>query len=204
MFGPREMLLSSNEPVVRQFLNGQRQGPIGMAEEKDAGELAAEAAGGEELGKIPPIPEQLPTSDGRQRESQRAPGSWLREHGVVPPAGSFPGLDVELPQPSGDGRTGWTGERPPTPTSASAGGRPLSSRVPAQDTAAADDHDDADSADDIDDADDADDTTVLPAARRPGARRPAGAVSVLDEPEPEAPRRARRSLKPAPRRRSES
>jgi phospholipid/cholesterol/gamma-HCH transport system ATP-binding protein len=26
MFGPREMLLSSNEPVVRQFLNGQRQG----------------------------------------------------------------------------------------------------------------------------------------------------------------------------------
>ena len=104
MFGPREMLLSSNEPVVRQFLNGQRQGPIGMAEEKDAGELAAEAAGGEELGKIPPIPEQLPTSDGRRRDSQRAPGSWLREHGVVPPAGSFPGLDVELPQPSGDGR----------------------------------------------------------------------------------------------------
>ncbi len=41
MFGPREMLLSSNEPVVRQFLNAQRQGPIGMAEEKDAGELAA-------------------------------------------------------------------------------------------------------------------------------------------------------------------
>jgi len=43
MFGPREMLLSSTEPVVRQFLNAQRFGPIGMAEEKDATELAAEA-----------------------------------------------------------------------------------------------------------------------------------------------------------------
>jgi phospholipid/cholesterol/gamma-HCH transport system ATP-binding protein len=35
MFGPREVLLTSDEPVVRQFLNGQRHGPIGMAEEKD-------------------------------------------------------------------------------------------------------------------------------------------------------------------------
>jgi phospholipid/cholesterol/gamma-HCH transport system ATP-binding protein len=115
MFGPREMLLSSNEPVVRQFLNGQRQGPIGMAEEKDAGELAAEAAGGGELGKLPPIPEQLPTSDGRPRETQRPPGSWLREHDVVPPAGSFPGLELDLPQSDGSDRTGWTGDTPPVP-----------------------------------------------------------------------------------------
>ena len=43
MFGPREMLLSSEEPVVRQFLNAQTIGPIGMSEEKDADELAAEA-----------------------------------------------------------------------------------------------------------------------------------------------------------------
>src|SRR5690606_32555554 len=42
MFGPREMCLCSQEPVVRQFLNAQRFGPIGMAEEKDADELAAE------------------------------------------------------------------------------------------------------------------------------------------------------------------
>jgi len=115
MFGPREMLLSSNEPVVRQFLNGQREGPIGMAEEKDAGELAAEAAEGGGLGELPPIPEQLPTSDGHPRESQRPPGSWLMEHGVVPPAGSFPGLDVEVPEQQGDGPTGWTGEEPPAP-----------------------------------------------------------------------------------------
>ena len=42
MFGPREMLLSSEEPVVRQFLNAQTIGPIGMSEEKDADELEAE------------------------------------------------------------------------------------------------------------------------------------------------------------------
>jgi phospholipid/cholesterol/gamma-HCH transport system ATP-binding protein len=114
MFGPREMLLSSNEPVVRQFLNAQRQGPIGMAEEKDAAELAAEAEGGQELPPIPPIPLQLFTSDGRMRNTQRPPGSWLREHGVVPPAGSFAGADVDVPV--GDGRaTGWNGTTPPTP-----------------------------------------------------------------------------------------
>jgi hypothetical protein len=110
MFGPREMLLSSNEPVVRQFLNGQRQGPIGMAEEKDAGELAAEAESGEEQAKLPPIPVQLPTSDGRIRNTQRPPGSWLKEHGVVPPPGSFEGIDVDVP--SGKGPTGWDGEIP--------------------------------------------------------------------------------------------
>ncbi|MCU1672845.1 MAG: transporter ATP-binding protein, partial [Frankiales bacterium] len=111
MFGPREMLLSSNEPVVRQFLNGQRQGPIGMAEEKDAGELAAEAESGEEQAVLPPIPEQLPTSDGRIRNTQRPPGAWLLEHGVVPPEGSFAGLQgVEVP--TGSGPTGWSGEVP--------------------------------------------------------------------------------------------
>ncbi|WP_040857160.1 ABC transporter ATP-binding protein, partial [Nocardia niigatensis] len=30
MFGPREVLLTSEEPVVKQFLNGRMQGPIGM------------------------------------------------------------------------------------------------------------------------------------------------------------------------------
>ncbi|MET9972874.1 ABC transporter ATP-binding protein, partial [Streptomyces sp. NPDC006356] len=39
MFGPREELLTSDEPVVRQFLNGRMQGPIGMAEEKDAAQV---------------------------------------------------------------------------------------------------------------------------------------------------------------------
>jgi phospholipid/cholesterol/gamma-HCH transport system ATP-binding protein len=44
MFGPREVLLTSDEPVVDQFLNGRREGPIGMAEEKDAAQVEAELA----------------------------------------------------------------------------------------------------------------------------------------------------------------
>jgi phospholipid/cholesterol/gamma-HCH transport system ATP-binding protein len=44
MFGPREVLLTSDEPVVEQFLNGRRIGPIGMTEEKDEATAAAEAA----------------------------------------------------------------------------------------------------------------------------------------------------------------
>jgi phospholipid/cholesterol/gamma-HCH transport system ATP-binding protein len=89
MFGPREMLLSSQEPVVRQFLNAQTVGPIGMSEEKDADELEVELERGVELSPLPPIPLQLEPSDGRSRLSQRPPGSWCREHGVTPPPGSF-------------------------------------------------------------------------------------------------------------------
>jgi phospholipid/cholesterol/gamma-HCH transport system ATP-binding protein len=87
MFGPREMLLSSEEPVVRQFLNAQTIGPIGMSEEKDADELAAEA--GQELPPLPPIALQLGTSDGSPRRAQRRPGEWCRTNGITPPPGSF-------------------------------------------------------------------------------------------------------------------
>ena len=48
MFGPREVLLTSDHPVITQFVNGRRVGPIGMSEEKDEVTLAlerAEAAG---------------------------------------------------------------------------------------------------------------------------------------------------------------
>jgi phospholipid/cholesterol/gamma-HCH transport system ATP-binding protein len=89
MFGPREMLLSSSEPVVRQFLNAQRVGPIGMAEEKDAGEREAEAAAGVRLPPLPPIPMQLQPSNGLPRRAERPPGQWCWEHGVTPPLGSF-------------------------------------------------------------------------------------------------------------------
>jgi phospholipid/cholesterol/gamma-HCH transport system ATP-binding protein len=98
MFGPREMLLSSEEPVVRQFLNAQRQGPIGMAEEKDADELAQEQADGHEMPPLPPVPLQLPTSQGNARRTQRPPGSWCRENGVTPPPGSFESHSTAAPQ----------------------------------------------------------------------------------------------------------
>ena len=90
MFGPREMLLSSQEPVVRQFLNARRQGPIGMAEEKDAAELEAEKDQGE-LPPLPPIPPQIEPSNGEARRTQRPAGQWLKENNVTPPPGSFTG-----------------------------------------------------------------------------------------------------------------
>jgi phospholipid/cholesterol/gamma-HCH transport system ATP-binding protein len=76
MFGPREVLLTSDEPVVDQFLNGRREGPIGMAEEKDAALVEAELAqlglgGAAGMGGSPPLghpaaalPPQLTPSPG--------------------------------------------------------------------------------------------------------------------------------------------
>ena len=82
MFGPREMLLSSQEPVVRQFLNAQRVGPIGMSEEKDADELAAERDTSCRRCRRSRV--QLEPSDGsaRGRPSAR-PGDWCRANGVT-------------------------------------------------------------------------------------------------------------------------
>ncbi|QKG20554.1 ABC transporter ATP-binding protein [Actinomadura verrucosospora] len=87
MFGPREMVLSSTHPAVNQFFNARREGPIGMAEEKDQAEVASEAHA--PLAMPGPIPPQLMPSDGSVRPGMRRPGQWLREHGVTPPPGSF-------------------------------------------------------------------------------------------------------------------
>lgn len=101
MFGPREMLLSSEEPAVRQFLNAQTVGPIGMSEEKDADELAAEDHS--TLPPLPPIALQLMPSDGRLRPTQAAPGAWCAANGVTPPPGSFldDGSSFVTPAPIG-------------------------------------------------------------------------------------------------------
>lgn len=70
MFGPREVLLTSDEPAVKQFLNGRRIGPIGMSEEKDQATAAAEAAamaagqGDGGLEEIEGVPPQLTTTPG--------------------------------------------------------------------------------------------------------------------------------------------
>jgi phospholipid/cholesterol/gamma-HCH transport system ATP-binding protein len=91
MFGHRDELLSSDEPVVRQFLNGRRQGPIGMAEEKDAAALAAEADEGFEAPDLPPIEPQLLPTEGLIRTSMRSPhGShaFLLDERKETPAGA--------------------------------------------------------------------------------------------------------------------
>jgi phospholipid/cholesterol/gamma-HCH transport system ATP-binding protein len=43
-FGPRELMLTSQNPVIAQFLEGRRIGPIGMAEEKDEATIEIEQA----------------------------------------------------------------------------------------------------------------------------------------------------------------
>ena len=85
MFGPREQLLTSQEPVVRQFLNGRREGPIGMSEEKDVAQVEAEMAalearGGDSHNGVGPkgacggdaVPPQLTPTEGLpERKAER-------------------------------------------------------------------------------------------------------------------------------------
>jgi phospholipid/cholesterol/gamma-HCH transport system ATP-binding protein len=80
MFGPREVLLTSDEPVVGQFLNGRRIGPIGMSEEKDESTMAEEQAmiesghhhgGVEEIEGVPPQISATPGMPERQGAIRR-------------------------------------------------------------------------------------------------------------------------------------
>jgi phospholipid/cholesterol/gamma-HCH transport system ATP-binding protein len=68
MFGPREVLLTSDNPVITQFVNGRKVGPIGMSEEKDEATLASELANGTAAGKqsdeLPALVPQLVPSPG--------------------------------------------------------------------------------------------------------------------------------------------
>jgi phospholipid/cholesterol/gamma-HCH transport system ATP-binding protein len=80
MFGPREVLLTSDEPVVRQFLNGRRIGPIGMSEEKDEATMAEEQAhieaghhdgGTDEVEGVPPQISATPGMPERKGAARR-------------------------------------------------------------------------------------------------------------------------------------
>ncbi|GAA2330278.1 ABC transporter ATP-binding protein [Saccharopolyspora halophila] len=68
MFGPREVLLTSEEQAVVQFLNGRPDGPIGMTEEKDTALVEAELAKNGRA-EVPPMMEQLPVSPGLPERS---------------------------------------------------------------------------------------------------------------------------------------
>ncbi|EUA68067.1 ABC transporter family protein [Mycobacteroides abscessus subsp. bolletii 1513] len=78
MFGPREVLLTSDEPVIKQFLNGRRIGPIGMSEEKDEATMAEEQAhldaghhdgGVEEIEGVPPQIQATPVCPSVRRSA---------------------------------------------------------------------------------------------------------------------------------------
>ena len=107
MFGPREMLLSSEEPVVRQFLNAQQV----EADRDVRGEgrrRARRRESGQELPPLPPIALQLEPSDGSLRRTARPAGEWCRANGVTPPpARSRPATPASPSQPrTGAGRGG--------------------------------------------------------------------------------------------------
>jgi phospholipid/cholesterol/gamma-HCH transport system ATP-binding protein len=73
MFGPREVLLTSDNPVITQFVNGRRIGPIGMSEEKDAATLAQERAalgdGDADVGSPALMPQLVPSPGLPERQA---------------------------------------------------------------------------------------------------------------------------------------
>jgi len=72
MFGPREVLLTSENPVITQFVNGRRFGPIGMSEEKDEATLAAEKASagdGAANGTLALMPQLVPSPGLPERQA---------------------------------------------------------------------------------------------------------------------------------------
>ncbi len=95
MFGPREVLLTSDEPVVGQFLNGRRIGPIGMSEEKDEATMAEEqamldagqhAGGVEEVEGVPPQVVATPGMPVRQAVERRRARVRAMLHTLPPKA----------------------------------------------------------------------------------------------------------------------
>jgi phospholipid/cholesterol/gamma-HCH transport system ATP-binding protein len=95
MFGPREVLLTSEEPVVKQFLNGRRIGPIGMSEEKDEAQMAQEQAmveaghhhgGAEEIEGIIPQIQATPGMPERKAVARRRERVRQIMHNLPPQA----------------------------------------------------------------------------------------------------------------------
>ncbi|GAA4989969.1 ATP-binding cassette domain-containing protein [Pseudonocardia tropica] len=113
MFGPREVLLTSDEPVVAQFLNGRREGPIGMSEEKDAAQAAREMEEAGELEGRPPMKPQLVASTGmpdrqavhRRRERVQAMLHELPESAQEAITEQYADSDAQAGGPSQDGTT---------------------------------------------------------------------------------------------------
>ncbi len=116
MMGPREVLLTSDEPVVRQFINGRRLGPIGMSEEKDDAQIAQEQAmvdaghsdgGAEEITGI--IPQIRATPGMPERKAVARRRERVREIMHTLPAEAQAAIQVSLEE-SEDAGTYYTGD----------------------------------------------------------------------------------------------
>jgi phospholipid/cholesterol/gamma-HCH transport system ATP-binding protein len=84
MFGPREVLLTSDNPVITQFVNGRRIGPIGMSEEKDEATMAAEQAsqGAQGAQQMALIPQLEPSPGLPERQAVRRRRARMLETGM--------------------------------------------------------------------------------------------------------------------------
>jgi phospholipid/cholesterol/gamma-HCH transport system ATP-binding protein len=106
MFGPREVLLTSDEPAVAQFLNGRRVGPIGMSEEKDDATMLLEqshvdaghndGSGGEDVRGVVPQLEPTPGLPPRLAVQRRMERVMAQIH-TLPPAAQQSILDSLSP-----------------------------------------------------------------------------------------------------------
>jgi len=145
MFGPREVLLTSEHPVITQFVNGRRIGPIGMSEEKDeatiALEQASEVSGSDAEDELPALVPQLDPSPGLpERKAVRRRQARVTmmlhtlpataQHAILAslgPAGTA--MDLPRPEPAMDPPTDGTAVDPPA--------EPASALPPAQPAATA-------------------------------------------------------------------
>ena len=104
-FGPRELLLTSDEPVVRQFLSGRRSGPIGMSEEKDEATIAREHLDGIDAGPFAPhriVPQLEPTAGLPQRAAVQRRRARVLEMWDDLPAGARAAIQAGLAPVQGE------------------------------------------------------------------------------------------------------
>jgi phospholipid/cholesterol/gamma-HCH transport system ATP-binding protein len=104
-FGPREVLLTSDEPAVAQFLNGRRSGPIGMSEEKDEAAAAAERMTEADLDDVRGVVPQLTPTPGQpyRQAAARRQERVMRILHQLPPAAQqsiLAGLDEVSHEPT--------------------------------------------------------------------------------------------------------
>jgi phospholipid/cholesterol/gamma-HCH transport system ATP-binding protein len=100
MFGARELVLSSSDPVVAQFMQGSRFGPIGMSEERDsAGRPITDPVAPENL-PLPKIRPQIKPTNGQPRHGEDTRLARVRE--VMPhlPADMRRAIEESLANPS--------------------------------------------------------------------------------------------------------
>jgi len=78
-FGPAREMFSSDIPVVRQFLSGDTEGPIGMSEEKDSAKQDGRAGGSESGGDT----EEMKPQSSREMSAKETE-EMEREAGATP------------------------------------------------------------------------------------------------------------------------